>query len=79
MSKRWIFWSVLFFCAIYSSGMENAYAVETNWHGQFRINSYYQDASKDAVFTKGDDIQACRLRFRPTLYFKWDHGVKAHI
>jgi len=79
MSKRRIFWYVLFFCAIYASGMDIAYAVETDWHGQFRINSYYQNASKDDIFTRGDDIQASRLRFRPTLDFKWDNGVKAHI
>ncbi|MEK6758224.1 MAG: hypothetical protein AABY51_00440 [Deltaproteobacteria bacterium] len=79
MSKKSIFWFVLFFCANYSSGMENACAVETEWHGQFRINSYYQDANKENVFTRGDDIQASRLRFRPTLDHKWDNGVKAHI
>lgn len=78
MSKK-ILWFVSFFCVICFSGLEKADAVETDWHGQFRINSYYQDASKDDVFTKGDDIQASRLRFRPTLDFKWDNGVKAHI
>ena len=62
-------------------GSTPAHAFETLWHGQFRINSYYQDASKDGVseFGKGDDIQASRLRFRPTLDFKFDSGVQAHI
>ena len=79
MLKKRIFWFVSSFCAIYASGLGNAYAVDTDWHGQFRINSYYQDASKDDVFGRGDDIQASRLRFRPTLDFDWDNGVKAHI
>ncbi len=79
MSKKRFFWFVSSFCAIYASGLGSAYAVEPDWHGQFRINSYYQNASKDGVFGRGDDIQASRLRFRPTMDFKWDNGVKAHI
>jgi hypothetical protein len=60
-------------------GSTPAHAFEALWHGQFRINSYYQNASKDDVFGKGDDIQASRLRFRPTVDFNFDNGVKAHI
>lgn len=60
-------------------GSTPAHAFETLWHGQFRINSYYENANKDDVFGKGDDIQASRLRFRPTVDFKFDNGVKAHI
>ena len=60
-------------------GSTPAPAFDALWHGQFRINSYYQDASNDNVFTKGDDIQASRLRFRPTVDFKFDSGVQAHI
>lgn len=60
-------------------GNTAANAVETFWHGQFRINSYYQNASKDNAFTKADDILASRLRFRPTLDLKFDNDIKAHI
>lgn len=58
----------------------DAVEVETLWHGQFRINSYYQNGSKDNTFTKDDDIQASRLRFRPTLDIRFpSSNVKAHI
>lgn len=59
--------------------MSDAAEVETVWHGQFRVNSYYQNASKDNLFTRSDDIQASRLRFRPTLDLKFSTGVKAHM
>ena len=57
----------------------SAFNVETIWHGQFRINSYYQNASDDDKFTKSDDIQASRLRFRPTLDLKFDNNIMAHM
>lgn len=73
-----LFAAVLF--AIFSfESSASAINVETFWHGQFRINSYYENASKDDVFTKSDDIQASRLRFRPTLDLKFDNNIMAHI
>lgn len=56
-----------------------ASAVETVWHGQYRINSYYQDATKDDAFGKSNDIVASRLRFRPALDLNFDNGIKTHV
>ncbi|MBI5469116.1 MAG: hypothetical protein HY891_08290 [Deltaproteobacteria bacterium] len=78
--KKYILLSLsALFGSVVMIGSTPAHAFEALWHGQFRINSYYQNANKDDVFTKGDDIQASRLRFRPTVDFKFDNGVRAHI
>lgn len=80
MEKKAFFFGAAFLGALTAwSPAAQAVDVETSWHGQFRINSYYQDAGKDDAFGKGDDIQASRLRFRPTLDFKFSNGVLAHI
>ncbi|MBI5492642.1 MAG: hypothetical protein HY893_06900 [Deltaproteobacteria bacterium] len=79
MKRKLITLSAMTLAGTFALGQTQASAVETFWHGQFRINSYFQNASKDSTFGPGDDVQASRLRFRPTLDFKFDSGVKAHI
>lgn len=79
MKKKAFILGAAFWGALMGSSSAQPVDVETRLHGQFRINSYYQDAAKDDVFGKGDDIQASRLRFRPTLDFKFSNGVLAHI
>lgn len=55
------------------------FAFETTWSGQFRINSYYQNADNDSKFGKANDIAASRLRFRPTLDLSFDDRIKTHV
>ncbi len=79
MKRKLILLSAMTLAGTFALGQTQASAVETLWHGQFRINSYWQDGSKNETFGAGKDVQASRLRFRPTLDFKFDSGVKAHI
>ena len=50
-------------------------AVETMWHGQFRINYYSMSQDKDV----DDGVAAARLRWRPTLDVKVNDDVSMHM
>ncbi len=54
--------------------VQTAPAADTTFHGQFRINSWYQSMDPDT----GDSVssQASRLRYRPTWDVSFDNGVK---
>nr|MBC8524232.1 hypothetical protein [Chlorobium phaeobacteroides] len=46
---------------------------EFSWHGQFRINSYF-----DFRDNAGDDVTGSRLRWRPTIDVKFSESVSLH-
>jgi len=86
MRKRILFSLLFLFGACAISVVDDAKAVEaeSTLHGQFRINSYYQTSSDGKTTIGGnlaeaDDIQAARLRFRPTWDVKFDNGVAMHM
>src|SRR3990172_11631757 len=59
-------------------------AIESEFHGQFRINSYFQESSDGDTIIGGspaeaDDAMASRLRFRPTWDVSLDNGVAMHL
>jgi hypothetical protein len=56
-------------------GYTSASAVKSEFHGQFRINSYSQTESD----TFGRDVAASRLRWRPTWDVAFENGVKMHM
>lgn len=61
---------------------QTAPAVEHTFHGQFRINSFLQDASDETDFSATVGSQAnvgSRLRYRPTWDVEFDNGVKLHV
>jgi hypothetical protein len=72
----------LIVCAVIFLGVfvyaQTAPAVESSFHGQFRINSYLQDASDKETFGDADKVGS-RLRYRPTWDVAFDNGVKLHL
>lgn len=66
--------------------VDRSEAVEarSEFHGQFRINSYYQDSSKENTIigsnrAEEDNTLASRLRFRPTWDVTVGDSVKMHL
>ncbi len=79
MMKKLFYVAALVMVGVFAIGTTGAMAVESTFHGEFRINSYYQSASDDTVFNDNEDIQAARLRWRPTWDLKFDNGVAMHM
>ena len=78
--KRIVFILIAVFTAgLFSVSEAPAVDVDSTFHGQFRINSYYQDVSDETILGDGDTTQASRLRFRPTWDATIDDVVKLHI
>jgi hypothetical protein len=73
----------LIVCAVVFLGVfvfaQTAPAVESVFHGQFRLNSYWEDRSDEDKFGDEDTVQATRLRWRPTWDVAFDSGVKMHL
>jgi hypothetical protein len=73
----------LIVCAVIFLGVfvfaQTAPAVESTFHGQFRMNSYYLDSSDENDFGDEDTNQATRARYRPTWDVAFDNGVKLHL
>ncbi len=67
------------FLPIFFAASGTSHALEAAWSGQFRINSYYQNADEDAKFGKTNDILASRLRFRPTLDVALTDRIRTHL
>ena len=77
--KRIVFVLIaVFIAALFSVSEAPAVDVDSTFHGQFRINSYYQDASDETIFGE-TTTQASRFRFRPTWDATIDDTVKLHI
>src|SRR3990172_8274797 len=73
MKKKWIVFivvSVFVLCSVVP-----AMAVESTWHGQFRINYYSMNQDKDVDAGKA----AARLRWRPTWDVKVNNDVSMHM
>lgn len=75
--KKMLIVFVFALVAIFTIGQTTVSAVETNFHGQFRINSYAQDG--DDELGSGFDVLGSRLRYRPTWDLAWDSGIKLHM
>src|SRR3990172_10878403 len=73
MKKKWIVFivvSVFVLCSVVP-----AMAVESTWHGQFRINYYSMSQDEDV----DSGVAAARLRWRPTLDVKVNNDVSMHM
>src|SRR3990172_7125521 len=73
MKKKWIVFivvSVFVLCSVVP-----AMAVESTWHGQFRINYYSMSQDEDV----GSGVAAARLRWRPTWDVKVNNDVSMHM
>ncbi len=73
MKKKWIVFivvSVFVLCSVVP-----AMAVESTWHGQFRINYYSMSQDEDV----GPGTAAARLRWRPTWDVKVNNDVSMHM
>jgi hypothetical protein len=78
--KRIVFILIAVFTAgLFSVSEAPAVDVESTFHGQFRINSYYQTVSEETGLPDVDETVASRLRFRPTWDVTVDDVVKLHI
>lgn len=58
-------------------GNNRASAIESRFHGQFRVNSYMQSQGEEETF--GKEVRASRLRYRPTWDVKLDNDVQMHL
>ena len=73
MKKKWIVFivvSVFVLCSVVP-----AMAVESTWHGQFRINYYSLNQDEDV----DSGTAAARLRWRPTWDVKVNNDVSMHM
>jgi hypothetical protein len=80
--KKLLFVFALLFLGVFVYTQTAPAAVEHTFHGQFRINSFHQDASDETDFAATVGSQknvGSRLRYRPTWEVEFDNGVKLHL
>jgi hypothetical protein len=76
--KKLLFVFAFLFLGVFAFTQTAPAAVEHTFHGQFRINSYHQDASDESTFGSNNKVGS-RLRYRPTWDVEFDNGVKLHL
>lgn len=74
----------VFFVGLLYVDKAEAMNATSEFHGQFRINSYFQDSSKETTtigsnIGEEDNTLASRLRWRPTWDVTVDDTVKMHL
>jgi hypothetical protein len=79
MKKLFIVSAVIIFGVFVFAQTAPAEVLSSTFHGQFRINSYYEDRSDENVFGDEDTVQGSRLRWRPTWDVEMENGVKMHL
>ncbi|MFQ5559433.1 MAG: hypothetical protein ACE5FU_02450 [Nitrospinota bacterium] len=75
-SEKLLVWASAFALSL-AAPAAHAGVKSSEFHGQFRVNSYHQTHSEDTLDT--GSTSESRLRYRPTWDVEMDNGVKLHL